>query len=48
MITYLHPKGKEHITGYGWEPWHIRYVTRSLAVYLTLTGLTLEEYYEQK
>ena len=43
-----YPKGKEHITGYGWEPWHIRYVTRSLALYLTLTGLTLEEYYEQK
>ena len=19
-----YPKGKEHITGYGWEPWHIR------------------------
>ena len=43
-----YPKGKEHITGYGWEPWHIRYVTRSLALYLTLTGLTMEEYYEQK
>ena len=43
-----YPKGKEHITGYGWEPWHIRYVTRSLALYLTLTGLTLEEYYETK
>ena len=43
-----YPKGQEHITGYGWEPWHIRYVTRSLALYLTLTGLTLEEYYEQK
>lgn len=43
-----YPKGKEHITGYGWEPWHIRYITRALALYLTLTGLTLEEYYEQK
>lgn len=43
-----YPKGIEYITGYGWEPWHIRYVTRSLALYLTLTGLTLEEYYEQK
>ena len=43
-----YPKGKEAITGYGWEPWHIRYVSRSLALYLTLTGLTLEEYYEQK
>lgn len=49
--AYLHgfvlryPKGKEKITGYAWEPWHIRYVTRSLAFYLTLTGLTLEEYH---
>lgn len=42
-----YPRGKESITGYGWEPWHIRYVSRSLALYLTLTGLTLEEYYEQ-
>ena len=45
-----YPNGSSDITGiiYGWEPWHIRYVTRSLALYLTLTGLTLEEYYEQK
>ena len=40
-----YPKGKENITGYAYEPWHIRYVTRSLALYLTLTGLTLEEYH---
>lgn len=40
-----YPKGKEKITGYAWEPWHIRYVTRSLAFYLALTGLTLEEYH---
>lgn len=43
IIRY--PKNKEHITGFPWEPWHIRYVTRSLAAYLTLTGLTLEEYH---
>lgn len=42
-----YPKGKEKITGYAYEPWHIRYVTRSLSLYLTLTGLTLEEYYAQ-
>lgn len=41
-----YPKGKEMITGYAWEPWHIRYVTKSLALYLSLTGMTLEEYYE--
>ena len=45
IIRY--PKGKEKITGYAWEPWHIRYVTKSLALYLTLTGLTLDEYYHQ-
>lgn len=39
-----YPRGKETITGYAWEPWHIRYVTRSLAHCLSLTGMTLEEY----
>lgn len=43
IIRY--PKGKEHITGYAYEPWHIRYVTKSLALYLSLTNLTLEEYH---
>ena len=40
-----YPREKEKITGYAWEPWHIRYVTKSLAFYLTLTGMTLEEYH---
>lgn len=40
-----YPKNKEHITGVPYEPWHIRYVTKPLASYLSLTGLTLEEYY---
>lgn len=40
-----YPKDKEEITGYAYEPWHIRYVTKSLALYLALTGLTLEEYH---
>lgn len=40
-----YPKNKEHITGIPYEPWHIRYVTRPLASYLTMTGLTLEEYH---
>lgn len=43
IIRY--PENKTHITGFPWEPWHIRYVTRPLASYLTLTGLTLEEYH---
>lgn len=44
IIRY--PKGKERITGYAWEPWHIRYVGKSLALYLSLTGMTLEEYHK--
>lgn len=43
IIRY--PRGKESVTGYAYEPWHIRYVGRSLSLYLSLTGLTLEEYY---
>jgi D-alanyl-D-alanine carboxypeptidase len=40
-----YPKGKEAITGYQYEPWHIRYVGVRLAKELTDKGLTLEEYY---
>ncbi len=40
-----YPKDKEHITGYNYEPWHIRYVGCDLAGYLYETGLTLDEYY---
>ncbi len=35
----------EKITGYAYEPWHIRYVGIPLAHHLYSTGLTLEEYY---
>ena len=41
-----YPKGKEKITGYAYEPWHIRYVGKSLSLYLALTGLTLDEYHQ--
>lgn len=40
-----YPKNKEEITGVPYEPWHIRYVTKPLASYLAITGLTLEEYH---
>ncbi len=43
IIRY--PKEKQTITGYPWEPWHIRYVTKPLSVYLKWSGLTLEEFY---
>ena len=40
-----YPRGKEAITGYQYEPWHIRYVGVKLAKELTDKGLTLEEYF---
>lgn len=40
-----YPKEKEAITGYAYEPWHIRYVGVPLAYYLYTNNLTLEEYY---
>lgn len=38
------PKGKESITGYMYEPWHIRYLGVSTAEAIQKSGLTLEEY----
>ena len=43
IIRY--PKDKASITGYAYEPWHIRYVGIELATYLYENNLTLEEYY---
>lgn len=40
-----YPKGKEDITGYMYEPWHLRYVGEELAKYLYENKLTLDEYY---
>lgn len=39
-----YPKGKESITGYRWEPWHLRHVGVPTATHLKKTGLTLDEY----
>lgn len=44
IIRY--PKDKADITGYAYEPWHIRYVGRGLAYYLHTNNLTLDEYYK--
>lgn len=43
IIRY--PEGKESITGYKYEPWHIRFVGKELAAKLAESGDTLEEYY---
>lgn len=43
IIRY--PKNKEHITGYMYEPWHVRYIGRDMAQKVYNSGLTLEEYF---
>ncbi len=43
IIRY--PYGKSSITGYSYEPWHIRFVGKTVATYLYENNLTLEEYY---
>ncbi len=45
IIRY--PEGKSDITGYAYEPWHIRYVGRPMAEELYNRGITMEEYYQQ-
>lgn len=37
-------KGKENITGYQFEPWHLRYVGKSASLNITSRSITLEEY----
>ena len=44
IVRYL--KGKEDITGYSYEPWHLRYVGHQLAQHLVRQNLTLEEFFE--
>lgn len=41
-----YPKGKKKITGYVWEPWHLRFVGLDLATDMKNKGIkTLEEYF---
>jgi len=42
-----YPKGKEDITGYAYEPWHFRYITKEEAQKLHDAGenMTFEEFY---
>lgn len=39
-------KGADALTGYTWEPWHIRYIGKDLAQDVTAKNLTLEEYFD--
>lgn len=42
IIRY--PQGSESITGYMYEPWHVRYLGKDTAKAVYDSGLTLEEY----
>ena len=43
ILRYL--QGREHITGYGYEPWHIRYLDNmEIAKEITSKDITFEEY----
>lgn len=39
-----YPKGKEHITGFKYEPWHYRYIGKEIATIIYNKNITLEEY----
>ncbi len=40
-----YPQGKQDITGYKYESWHIRYVGTDMSYAIHNSGLTLEEYF---
>ena len=42
IVRYL--KGYEDVTGYSFEPWHIRYVGRENAEAIAASGLPFETY----
>jgi zinc D-Ala-D-Ala carboxypeptidase len=46
IIRY--PEGEQSITGYDYEPWHIRYVGVDAATYIYEHHMTLEDYIAQK
>jgi len=41
------PKGKEDVTGYQYEPWHLRYVGLAAAKIIYEKNLTLEEFLQE-
>jgi LAS superfamily LD-carboxypeptidase LdcB len=45
IIRY--PEGKEDITGYAYEPWHLRYVGKDLAQTISEQATTLEEFFSE-
>lgn len=45
IIRY--PENKQNITGFGYEPWHLRYVGVELATEIKNRNKTMEEYFMQ-
>lgn len=43
-----YPEDKTHLTGYGYESWHLRYVGKDTAQEIMNQGWCLEEYYARK
>lgn len=43
-----YPSGKEHITGFKYEPWHYRYVGKKASKEIYQKQITLEEYLHKK
>ena len=39
-----YPKNKEYITGYGYEPWHYRYLGKDISTIIHNNNITFEEY----
>lgn len=42
-----YPEGAERITGFRYEPWHVRYVGKPHSEYIHAADITLEEYIEK-
>lgn len=40
-----YPEGKDSLTGYSYEPWHLRYLGKDLAKKVKKSNLTYDEYY---
>ena len=43
-FIFRYPKGKEAVTGYAYEPWHVRYMGVDIAKKITDREITLEAY----
>jgi len=44
IIRYV--QGKEDVTGYAYEPWHLRYLGKEIAEEIMSRGITLEDYFQ--